>query len=234
MMTPIRFMAFDSREALDAALATEVAAALNRGLAARAQAAAALSGGRTPAGFFAQLGEQALDWPRVWLTLVDDRWLPTHHADSNERLLREQLQTHAGRAARLVGLKTGAEQVETGLAEAEQQLSALPDPFDAIVLGMGEDGHTASLFPCAPDVAAALDPANRHRLAVVHPQKAPYPRITLTLAAIASARHLFVHITGTRKKEVFDAAMAPDNPHALPIRQVLEAAQNPCRVYWAP
>lgn len=231
-MADFSFHEYDSRVDLDICLAREVGAGLERAIATRGAASLAVSGGKTPAGLFQHLRQMRLDWAKVWITLVDDRWLPLDHADSNERLVRETLLKYNVEAATFISLYSTAATPEAGLAEVEARLRAIPQPFDVLILGMGEDGHTASLFPCSAELAGATSPDNPHLVVAVNPTTARYPRISLTLAAISQARQVFVHLTGDKKKTVFEAAMA-DTAHRLPIAQVLDATRDLSHVYWA-
>jgi len=223
---------YDSRVDLDICLAREIAATLENAIATRGAASLAVSGGKTPVGMFQQLRQMRLDWGKVWITLVDDRWLPIDHADSNERLVRENLLKYQVEAAHFVSLYSGDATPEQGCTAINARLAAIPQPFDVLVLGMGEDGHTASLFPCSSELeqAAALD--NPALVAAVNPTTAPYARITLTLATIAKASKVLVHLTGDKKRSIFEAAMA-DTEQRLPIARVLDAAQGSQHVYWA-
>ncbi|WP_374356647.1 6-phosphogluconolactonase [Chitinimonas sp.] len=227
----IHFNEYESRVDLDICLAREIAASLEQAIAERGAASLAVSGGKTPIGMFQQLRQMRLDWDKVWITLVDDRWLPVDHPDSNERLVREHLLKYQVAAAHFVSLKSADATPEAGVAEVEARLRAIPQPFDVLMLGMGEDGHTASLFPCSFEVGAATAPDNPALLAAVNPVSAPYPRISLTLPAIAQARKLLLHLAGANKKTVFQAAMDSSGPR-LPIAQVIAAA-GACRIYWA-
>ncbi|WP_374536625.1 6-phosphogluconolactonase [Chitinimonas taiwanensis] len=231
-MADLRIHDYDSRVDLDICLAREVAAALETALRERGVASLAVSGGRTPVGMFQQLRQMRLDWSRVWITLVDDRWLPADHEDSNERLVREHLLKYQVEAANFVGLKTAAATPEAGLDAVEAALAPIPQPFDVLILGMGEDGHTASLFPCSAELASAAALDNPRQVAAVNPTSAPYARISLTLAAIVRSRNLFLHLTGAKKKAIFDAAMAAPTDR-LPIARVFDAASGVCHMYWA-
>ncbi|MEH6460776.1 6-phosphogluconolactonase [Chitinimonas sp. JJ19] len=231
-MADVNFHEYDSRVDLDICLAREVGAALEIAIAERGHASLAVSGGRTPIGMFQQLRQMRLQWDKVWITLVDDRWVPPSHTDSNELLVREHLLKYQVEAAHFVSLHTGAASAEAAVAEIEARLQAIPQPFDVLILGMGEDGHTASLFPCAKELEAAVAPNSRQSVVAVNPSTAPYARISLTLAAIAQARKLLVHLTGDKKRQIFEQALA-NNRQRLPIARVLDAARGPKHVYWA-
>ncbi|TAM09084.1 MAG: 6-phosphogluconolactonase, partial [Rhodanobacter sp.] len=138
---------FTQAAAQASALAERVAAQLRDGIAARGRALVAVSGGTTPAAFFAELARQVLDWARVTVTLVDERWVPDTDPRSNAKLVKETLLQGPAAAATFVPLYTGAATPEAGLADAATRIAALPLPFDAVLLGMGDDGHTASFFP---------------------------------------------------------------------------------------
>lgn len=215
---------------LDACLAEFVAQRLREALALRNQASLAVSGGKTPAGFLRKLGNMALDWSRVTVTLVDERWVPAEHADSNARLLRETLLNGPAAKAGFIPLFNAAPTPSAGQALCEQQLEKLAWPLDVVVLGMGDDGHTASLFPQAPELEIGLTSATR--CIAMTPVTAPHPRISLTLSAIVSARNLLLHLTGQGKRHVLETTLAAPAP-GLPIRRVLEAAPL-THVFWAP
>jgi len=224
---------FTDCHALATALAERVADRLRAGLLERDFALLAVSGGRTPLRFFELLSQAALDWSKVQVTLVDERWVGENDPRSNARLVREHLLRDAAAAARFVPLYTGAATPEEGLAEASARVHALPLPFDAVVLGMGLDGHTASFFPGGDQLAAALDP---NLSSGVLPMRAPgagEPRITLTLPTLLQTRHLFLHIEGEDKREVLAQARLGLAAH-YPVRAVLERSPVPVAVYWCP
>ena len=224
---------FPDPTSLADALADAVANDLRAALEQRAFASVALSGGNTPKAFMQALALQPLDWSRVIVTLVDERWVPESSARSNAGLLKTHLLDGPSALARFVPLYRAMPEPENALAEVERALRALPMPFDALVLGMGNDGHTASFFPGGDHLAQALDPQTQ---AVVLPMRAPdagEPRITLTLPPIISARRLYLHIEGQAKREVLATAVSGIGAGAAyPIRTVLSQVVSPVQVYF--
>lgn len=217
---------------LDAELAGWVADRLREGIARRGTATLAVSGGRTPLGFFRLLRMQALDWGRVTVTLTDERWVPSDHADSNEKLVREHLLTGPAAASRFLPLKYPAHDAVDGATLASQALSTC-GTFDAAILGMGEDGHTASLFPDSPQLAAGLyDASGSACIATENATKAPRWRISLTAPRLLDARAIAVHITGAAKWALLGDALAGTSLEHLPIRFALNQERVPCHVFW--
>ncbi len=227
-MSEIR--SYASREALDVALAGHIAGLLAADIERRGNASLAVSGGSTPKGLFARLSRAELDWSQVWITLVDERWVEADHADSNERLVRENLLQHSAAGARFVGLKSPGDDAVAGLAASEAKLAPLPRPFSCVVLGMGGDGHTASWFPQATNLGELLDPASNAVLGACDPVTAPHQRITLTLPAVLDAREIIIHITGDEKREV----LARASEERYPIAAVSEQTRTPVCTWWAP
>ena len=214
---------------LDRRLAGDVADQLTQAILTRGTASLAVSGGSTPAGLFAVLAQAHIDWPRVTITLVDDRWVADAHADSNAAMVGQCLRAGRAAVARFVPLVDATVTPDAGLAMAMARLGTVPWPLDVALLGMGNDAHTASLFPCADETPAALDPDNSAPLAIVRPRTAPHARITLTLPALAEARQVWLHIVGDNKRAVLENACAGGT---LPVARVLAAAGNHGRIYW--
>jgi len=216
------------------ALAAAVGENLQAALTARGRAVLAVSGGRTPERFLAALARQPLDWAKVTVTLVDERWVSPDQPRSNEALLRRCLLQGPAAAARLVSLVTEDSMPEAGLAEIAARIASLPRPLDVVVLGMGSDGHTASFFPQGDRLAEAIDPQTT---ALVLPQRAPgagEPRITLTLPLIAAARAVYLHIEGAEKAAVLARALEIGPLEVMPVRAVLRHTVCPPEIYWCP
>ncbi|WP_062016255.1 6-phosphogluconolactonase [Aureimonas sp. AU4] len=226
---------YDTREALAEALAAGVAAVLAGGIATNGQALLAVSGGSTPRLFFRHLSQAAIDWSRVTVVLVDERWVPETSERSNARLVRENLLQGPASAARTEFFFQEGESADEAQASLSRRFAALPRPFDVVVLGMGDDGHTASFFPGGDRLAQAIDLADP---AAVVPMRAPgaaEPRITLTLSRLADARLLAVHIEGDNKRETLERALAGTDPAEMPVRAVFRLErQTPIELFWAP
>ena len=217
-------------------VADHVATLLRQGVAERGRALLIVSGGSTPVPFFQALARCALDWSAVTITLADERWVPPDHPDSNEALVRAHLLRANAAAAHFVPLYNGAATPVAGVPELEATLAALPWPADAVVLGMGGDGHTASLFPDAPELPYALmDAAPARCLAVASPTppNVPVPRVSLTRRALLDTRQLIVHLTGEDKLELLHQAMLPGDVAEYPIRAVLQQHDVPCHIFQA-
>lgn len=226
----VHFQSFADKQTLAEHLAIDVAAMLRAGIAERGKASLVVSGGSTPKPFFEALKKQKLDWDKLTITLADERWVDADHPDSNARLVREHLLVEG---AHFVPLKTAAATPHEGAAEAAEAVAdALPIPFDVIILGMGDDGHTASFFPHAPELEEALT-SDALCVGLTPPDYAPHPRITLTLPAILDSRRIILHITGGKKQEVYAKACEAGPVEDMPIRSVLRQEQTPVEVYWA-
>lgn len=230
---PLREHLFDGSVALAQALARAVAADLRGAIARRGSARIALSGGNTPRAFLIELSKQTLDWAHVTVVPADERWVAPEHPRSNERLLRETLLQGPAAQAKLLPLWRPAPTPEAALLPVLTQIANEALPLDVAVLGMGEDGHTASLFPDLERRDIGLQPSGRAPVLAVRTASMPEPRMTLTLSAIFTAPALYLHIEGAKKREVLDAA-ARDPRSPLPIRAVLAGAPVAPMLYWCP
>ncbi len=221
---------YGDRDHLDRELAAHICDVLRAYIKKNGSACLAVSGGNTPKGLFQCLSVCDLDWKNVSVVLVDERWVDTQSADSNERLVREHLLQNAALATLVVGLKTDHDRAEEGLKEAQQRISLLNKPFTAVVLGMGADGHTASWFPKALNLKNLLDPENADEVAITDPVTAPHKRATLTLSAVLNSREIIIQITGEEKRAILESA----EEQRFPIAAVLEQKETPVALWWAP
>lgn len=227
--------AFADRATLAAALASDVADVLRDGISRRDAASFAVSGGSTPKAFFRALAAEALDWSKVTVTLVDERVVPPEHERSNARLVTAGLLTGNAAAAKFVPLwSDGSDDPEVLADWAERAIDAIARPFDAVILGMGGDGHTASFFPEGDDLAEAIDPDCAASVVAMEAPGAGEPRLTITLPRLVEARFLALHIEGEEKRRVLDKALAGGPVEEMPIRAVIASAPKPLAVYFAP
>ncbi|MCF3639536.1 6-phosphogluconolactonase [Rhizobium sp. TRM95111] len=229
-----RMHVFADGSALAEGLADAVAAALGAAIEARGAASLAVSGGSTPKAFFKALATRDLDWSKVTITLVDERFVPADNPRSNHLLVAENLLRDKASVAKFLPLYSAAASVEDAAKAATVSAAALGAPFDVAILGMGTDGHTASFFPGGSDLAVALDPATPRGVITMEAAGAGETRLTFTFSALEDARLLVLHIEGQGKKDVLDKANAPGDETDMPIRAVLRRASTPVDIYWAP
>lgn len=227
---PPQWRTFPSRGELARALAHDVADTLEAMIVRRAKAFLAVSGGSTPDLFLSALSEQDIDWTRVTVTLVDERFVPEGSDRSNARLLRERLLVNRAAAARFVPLYRRADEAGAAARMAAADLADLPWPLDAAILGMGTDGHTASFFADADNLEQLLDPSNAATVLPVEAPSACEPRLTLSLARLVEAPFLALHIEGAEKRAVLEQVIG--GAEDLPVGAIFEAGRRPLPIYW--
>jgi 6-phosphogluconolactonase len=224
---------FASREQLDSALAEQVSSLLQSAITLKGKASIAVSGGSTPKGFFNALSEKDLDWKKITITLADERWVDINSPDSNTRLVHENLLRNKASVAKFFHLKQGGGLCDETLIDLNLAANNALLPLDVLILGMGEDGHTASLFPCSKQIEQGLDTKNSDVLMKVEPTTAPHQRITFSFSALSQSTNTFLHICGDRKKQVLDKALSASDIFEMPIRAFLQHAGIDTQVYWA-
>lgn len=225
---------FHDRDTLNMELAGEITGMLMAGIRENNRASLAVSGGRTPVDLFRALSNADISWGSVTVLLVDERWVEPDDDDSNERLVRCCLLKDKAAAASFIGMKNSALTALEGEEECEKEIGKVARPFDALVLGMGMDGHTASLFPGAARLAEATKMDSGRLCMAITPMDTSHERMSLTLPAILSARKIFLHITGDEKKTVLQKAMENGPAAEMPIRFVLRQEMTPVEIFWAP
>lgn len=228
---------FDTREDMINAVYAESITALESALDSRGEATFMVSGGSSPAPIYRRLSEASLDWSNVYIALVDERWVDLSHDKSNEAFIAQTLIQNNAKKANLVGMKNTAPNALEGLAVCEEAYQQLAQPFDVTVLGMGPDGHTASLFPKAQGLQEAL--TTESLCAVVNAHESAVTgsfteRMTLSLNGILQTRNLMLLIAGEEKLATYREALAGKDISAMPVRAILQQDKIPVSVFWAP
>ncbi|MFT5674632.1 MAG: 6-phosphogluconolactonase [Paraglaciecola sp.] len=223
---------FATAEHLNSSFARRIGQLLNAGIEETGRASLVVSGGRTPAALFDALSRANVDWQNVDISLVDERWVDVEDDASNEKMLHKTLLKNRASVANFIGLKTPHTDATDAVEQCTINLAQMRTPFDVLILGMGEDGHTASLFPCSAEVAQGLDLDSGNSYIAVQPTTAPNQRMSLTLPALLNSKNIFLHLTGASKKQVMEQVIAGDDEAAMPIRALINNA--PVELMWAP
>tara|TARA_B100000767_G_scaffold257806_1_gene265969 strand:- start:310 stop:1032 length:723 start_codon:yes stop_codon:yes gene_type:complete len=226
------FKAFESRPALERAMVKAIAALIDDAITMNGRASLAFSGGSTPKAMLALLSQERLDWEKVTVSLVDERWVDNQHEQSNERMVRDILLQNNAASADLVGMKSRHHDISYGVTDYQAKLHTdIKQPFDLVVLGMGDDGHTASWFPDAAELSQAMDVHSDQLVVTTRPRSQPTDRITLSIVPVMTATQVFLHITGEKKRQVLEKGT--NNSTCLPIHQALELLPQTVDIYWA-
>lgn len=225
---------FSSSSVLARQLADDLAGKMREAIEARGRVCIAVSGGSTPVKFFEELSKRQLDWSKVRITLVDERWVDEENAASNARLVREHLLQNEASQGYFLPLKNKSADPVNGFMECENKLHELMVRLDFAVLGMGNDGHTASWFPESSALSKCLDEGNAAWCSPVTDEPTGLARMTLTWGLLSACRHLYLHFEGDEKNTVFAQAgieSEHQNISAMPVRTVLYQSQVPLSIY---
>ena len=215
------------------AFADWTAEKLSAAIAERGAAFFVVSGGKSPAGYFRALSTMPIDWTRVSITLADERRVPDDSPRSNARFVRETLLRNHAAAATFIPLADARFSESQELAAASARVADLPLPADLVVLGMGDDGHTASWFPGAEGLAEAMDQGSRQLVAPIQAPDAPEPRLTLTGRVILRAQSIALLIEGQDKMNTLAKALGEGPTETMPIRAVLRRAADKLTIFAA-
>ncbi|MCT7665839.1 6-phosphogluconolactonase [Shinella kummerowiae] len=229
-----RLHEFKDGAALAEGLADRVSATLADAIAARGRATIAVSGGSTPKAFFKALSTRDIDWAKVTVTLIDERFVPADNPRSNHLLVAENLLQGKAKAATFLPIYRDAGSAEEAATIVTADAATLGHPFDVAILGMGTDGHTASFFPGGSKLAEAISPDTPRGVITMEAEGAGETRLTFTFTSLQDARLLVLHIEGQGKKDVLAAAESDGPETDMPIRAVLRRAATPVDIYWAP
>lgn len=225
---------FEDRIALAKALAEAVATNIESAQIETGIAAIAVSGGKTPARFFTELGRRrGIDWAKVYVTLVDERWVDETNDRSNAALVNERMLQGPAAVAHFIPLYSGGEAPdEAAITRTIRQIETLPRRYAAVVLGMGNDGHTASFFPGADNLVEAL--RGEGPAVAIQAPNAGEPRVTQVLRRLVETDALYLHIEGEEKAATLARALQAGSIEEMPVRAVLRQLAVPVDVYWAP
>lgn len=223
---------FENAAELNEQFAHNVRDILGEAITKRGQAYLAVSGGKTPQGLFQALATLDLDWKRVTITLTDERCINPTESDSNERMVTTYLLQNKAAAANFISLYKNNHCSDNTTLAMTKHVESLPT-FDVVILGMGEDGHTASLFPCSSEINVGLDDSCASAL-IVNPVTAPYRRISLSKVRLLNSRVIFLHIVGEKKLTVLNRALSGQNSLEMPIRAFLNHPTANVQVMFAP
>lgn len=233
MSERLRLHPFDAQNDLLIALCAAILHDLQAAIDEKGYAVLLLSGGSTPKPLFEILRHGNIAWSRVRIGLCDERWVSTEHPDSNERFVKTHLIRDNASDTQFIGMYREGFDAAEAQSECDKTFRRSLWPCDVAVLGMGEDAHTASLFPFNEKLPLALDPDSDALCISITPQSAPHERMSLTLAALLQVKHLYLHFEGEKKRAVFEEAMEAGDAFAMPIRSLLHQETNDIEVYYA-
>ncbi|MCF2858268.1 6-phosphogluconolactonase [Pseudoalteromonas sp. SMS1] len=228
---------FDSKDEMTEHLASLLENTLSSALNKDGQASMLVSGGSSPAPAYKRLSSLELDWSKVTVAMVDERWVEPSHEKSNEAFINATLLQNNAATAHFVTMKNSAESAEQGRNEVENQYQSLKQPFDVTILGMGPDGHTASLFPNAAGLEAALE--TEQLVCAINAIQSEVTgsiteRMSLSLNGIANTQHAILLISGNAKRDIYEEAKKPGSALDVPLRAVLGLPDLKLSVFWCP
>lgn len=221
---------FETRHEASTAAAERIGELLANRLSNHPAASIVVSGGTSPKDCMASLSKMPLDWARVQIALSDERWVPPDHEDSNEKLVRESLLVDHAASATLLPVYDGEVSPEERCEALQEPLPVLP--FACSLIGIGADGHFASLFPDAEQLDLGLDVDSAHLYIPVSTAASPHRRISMTLAGISRSDEIALLFFGDDKREVYERAKASANGD--PLSRLLRQKRAPVRLFWAP
>jgi len=227
-----------NREQLYQSVAKKCASQLEQAISNQGEASIIVPGGTTPAPVFKELSSMSLDWKNITIVPSDERWIDVSHNQSNENLIRNSLLMNNAQVAKLVGLKSAAETNVEGELETEQSLQNLTLPAAVTVLGMGLDGHVASLFSDCPQIDDALDLGQMKKAMAINAEGCAVAgeytqRISLTMATLINSQLIIILITGEDKLDVISKAVKQNENPGIPVSVLLAQKQTPVEIYWA-
>lgn len=222
---------FENSAQLNEQFVAEITEKLADGIVNDGRASLLVSGGNTPKPLFSALTSTDLDWSKVDIALVDDRWVPLTDPASNETMVKEFLLQGNVAKANFVGMKTTHTEAFDAVEEVTSKLSTIKTPFDVVILGMGEDGHTASIFPCCEQLDDGLTTSKP--ILATQPTTAPHQRMTFSKSALLNSKQLYLHLVGGNKEQALNAVAAETDVRKAPISAFLNQTDVPMTVMLA-
>ena len=235
-LAPFELRHFETFDALTARLADRIAERLTDAVSERGRASFVASGGSTPGPLYDRLSLTEAPWDHIDVTVSDERWTLPGAEGSNDRVLHQRLLVNSAAMANYVGLRTDHDTPEAAEDACNQRLRAMTRPFDVTLLGMGDDGHTASLFPQAAGLDRAMDLTSDRLCAAVRPVVAAgsTERISLTLRALHDSRLVILLMRGEAKLSIFQDLVPGSDWREAPVRALFAPKAPPVEVWWAP
>ncbi len=225
---------FESDKLCNDQLANVLGEEINRVLTVQSVCNIALAGGNTPKTLYGLLSKLPLSWENVQVTLSDERWVDVNHDDSNEKMVRTELLINYAQKARFIPLKNAKHNPIDAMVLCDTNLKHNMPKLDVVVLGMGEDGHFASIFPNMENIHALLDLQKGVTCQAVTPPDKP-PRMSLTLAYLLTAPKIYLLISGQKKLKIISEVSRDNSPvTAYPVAALINQQVCPVDVYWSP
>lgn len=231
-MSNIKEFKFEDKNELLEHLKENIIMSLSEGIKTNNKASMLLSGGTTPGPLYKIMSQTDLEWEKVFFAPTDERWVEPDHSDSNEKLIRETLIQNQAYKAHYIGLKTPSTTPDMGQIESEELIDKMPRPFDIVLLGMGTDGHTASLFPGVKDAIKAMDENNDQLCAAIKRGDGEVDRMTMTLNCLLNSKKVILFFYGNEKIAVYEKAKKVKTL-SLPVSYLLHQNKTPIELYWS-
>ncbi|AHA27770.1 6-phosphogluconolactonase [Candidatus Liberibacter americanus] len=234
-MLKYKLHTFENKQSLAKELAKNVANQLSIGIDKKGSANLALSGGLTPKIFLEELSVIDIDWSKILVNLVDERSVPFGDPRSNKTLISKYFLKNKAKKSSFIDIYYPDKTLKESIKIANNNIiRSIGFPFDAVVLGMGTDGHTASFFPKGDTLSIAIDSNTPRSVIAIKNKSNNEQRVTFSLSALCDAKFLSLHIEGMQKKNTLEKALSGDNIAAMPIRAILLNSKSHVEIYWTP
>lgn len=224
--------AFSEQKALIEALSQSILTDLQKAIDEKGKASLLVSGGSTPKPLFEKLSKAVFVWDKVSIGLCDERWIDTSREESNEHFVKKYLLKDEVAKANFIGMYEEDIDIYAAQKVCSEKMQKILYPFDVLILGMGNDAHTASLFPENQKLEEAFDPKNKNFCIAIEPMTAPFLRMSLTLRAILSAKKIYIHFEGKEKIAVYKEVITGEDMYMMPIRSVLNQDIKEIEVFY--